>query len=122
MTKKEFKIISKLIDLHTRKVMRGDSEVTLREYKELDEKAIEALKADIEDLLVDKEDEKPIINHFKPSDIMVPLYSDDVKPITPNPNKLISPNISPWDPSYPNITCCTTSKNSNIVATANSDK
>ena len=59
MTEREYKIVCKLIDLHTYGTVRGDafgkSAVSFHEYKEISEKSIEELKKDICDLLVNSE-------------------------------------------------------------------
>lgn len=59
MTEREYKIVCKLIDLHTCIVVRGDifdkSAVSLHEFKEIGEDHIEELKKDIFDILVDRE-------------------------------------------------------------------
>lgn len=60
MTEREYKIVCKLIDLHTGIVVRGagfDKRAAslLHEYKEIGGKHIEELKKDICDLLVDSE-------------------------------------------------------------------
>lgn len=103
--------------MHTREILRGGSEATLREYKELDEKAIEALKADIEELLVDEEETRPC----NPYNIVtVPLHNEYVKPVNQDPTKITAPSISPYDSLYPYTTCDLTkvSKTNNVIATA----
>ena len=60
MTEREYKIVCKLIDLHTCIVVRGDgfekrTASLLNEYKEIGGKHIEELKKDICDLLVNSE-------------------------------------------------------------------
>lgn len=57
MTEREYKMVCKLIDLHTNTVVRGDlyskSPVSLYEEKEINAEHIKELKKDICDLLVD---------------------------------------------------------------------
>lgn len=59
MTEREYKIVCKLIDLHTCGVVHGDafgkSAVSFHEYKEISEGNIKELKKDIFDILVDRE-------------------------------------------------------------------
>ena len=67
MTEREYKIVCKLIDLHTCIVVRGDgfdkrAASFLNEYKEIGGKHIEELKKDICDLLVDSEKNEDYID------------------------------------------------------------
>lgn len=67
MTEREYKIVCKLIDLHTCIGVRGggfDKRTAsfLNEYKEIGGKHIEELKKDICDLLVDSEKNEDYID------------------------------------------------------------